>query len=333
MILAGDIGGTKTNLALYEYVDGVLIARVEHQFSSQKYSTFFDVIEEFLKLFDSSNLDALCLGVAGPVINGTCKTTNLPWLIDSKELKKELSINTVYLLNDLEATAYGMLYLKEEEFVNLNPDAKELDANRAVIAVGTGLGEAMLYYDGENYHPIASEGGHCDFAPLNALQDDLLLWMRRDYPQHVSVERLVSGVGIYTIYQFLKERGFAPECERMNSLEDGEDKNAMVTECALEEGDPLCLETMRLFVEIYAAEAGNLALKSLSLGGVYIGGGIAPKILPFLTNGDFLSTFVRKGRFEKMLQNIELKIALNPKTALLGAAYFGLDKTLEKQSS
>lgn len=329
MILAGDIGGTKTNLAFYEYENGTLVCKKESQFASAAYEDFLDLLREFMASADAIKIDALCLGIAGPVVDGLCRTTNLPWLIDSKELEKEFDTPNVHLLNDLEATAYGMLYLQEDEFMNLNPHAKVVEANRAVIAAGTGLGEAILFYDGANYHPIGSEGGHCDFAALNPLQDELLVWMRKRHSDHVSVERLVCGDGISTIYEFLKEKNFAAESKSMQTLQEGEDKNAMITQCALKEGDPLALETIRVFVEIYGAEAGNLALKSLCLGGLYIGGGIAPKILPFLLDGTFFKAFISKGRFQERLQNMQIKISLNPKTALLGAAHFSVDKFLK----
>ncbi|WP_368030041.1 glucokinase [Arcobacter sp. s6] len=325
MILAGDIGGTKTNLALYKYENDALEIQSQHQFTSQKYESFSDVIQEFISAYNIQNIEAVCLGIAGPIINGVCKTTNLPWVIDTKELQKVCNTSKVRLLNDLEATAYGMLYLNEDEFVNINPNAKITQANKAVIAAGTGLGEAILFYDGQNYHPIGSEGGHCDFAPLDSLQDELLVWMRKRYPAHVSIERLVSGIGIYTIYEFLKERNYKEESEMMKEISKAEDKNAMVTQGALK-NDSLCLETMKVFVEIYAAEAGNLALKSLSLGGIYIGGGIAPKILPFLTDGNFLKAFASKGRFKETLMNMQIKISLNQNTALLGAVHFAIDK-------
>lgn len=325
MILAGDIGGTKTNLALYTYKDGALEIQVQHQFVSQKYQNFSDVIEEFISSYKIENIEAICLGIAGPIINGVCKTTNLPWTIDSKELQIVCNTSKVKLLNDLEATAYGMLYLNEDEFVDVNPNGKKVDANRAVIAAGTGLGEAILFYNGENYYPIGSEGGHCDFAAQNSLQDELLVWMRKRHPEHVSVERLVSGIGIYTIYEFLKEKNFAKESKIMLELNESDDKNAMVTKCALE-GDTLCTKAIKIFVEIYGAEAGNLALKSLSLGGVYIGGGIAPKILPFLLDGNFLNAFAAKGRFQETLINMQIKISLNQNTALLGSAHFAVDK-------
>lgn len=325
MILAGDIGGTKTNLALYTYKDGALEIQVQHQFVSQKYQNFSDVIEEFISSYKIENIEAVCLGIAGPIINGVCKTTNLPWTIDLKELQIVCNTSKVKLLNDLEATAYGMLYLNEDEFVDVNPNGKKVDANRAVIAAGTGLGEAILFYNGENYYPIGSEGGHCDFAAQNSLQDELLVWMRKRHPEHVSVERLVSGIGIYTIYEFLKEKNFAKESKIMLELNESDDKNAMVTKCALE-GDTLCTKAIKIFVEIYGAEAGNLALKSLSLGGVYIGGGIAPKILPFLLDGNFLNAFAAKGRFQETLINMQIKISLNQNTALLGSAHFAVDK-------
>ena len=283
------------------------------------------MIEEFISSYKIENIEAVCLGIAGPIINGVCKTTNLPWTIDSKELQIVCNTSKVKLLNDLEATAYGILYLNEDEFVDVNPNGKKVDANRAVIAAGTGLGEAILFYNGENYYPIGSEGGHCDFAAQNSLQDELLVWMRKRHPEHVSVERLVSGIGIYTIYEFLKEKNFAKESKIMLELNESDDKNAMVTKCALE-GDTLCTKAIKIFVEIYGAEAGNLALKSLSLGGVYIGGGIAPKILPFLLDGNFLNAFAAKGRFQETLINMQIKISLNQNTALLGSAHFAVDK-------
>ena len=326
MILAGDIGGTKTNLALYKVVDNHLVLNNKEQFASQEYATFSEVIKSFLQQCGISSLDALCLGIAGPIINGNCRTTNLPWEINSLELRELTQTKNVYLLNDLEATAYGMLYLDESDFIELNPYAKQQDGNRAVIAAGTGLGEAMLFYNGTTYHPIGSEGGHTDFAPLTEQQDELLKWLRKRYPEHVSIERILSGPGIYTLYEFLKEQGFAKEPQLMISAQSSADKSAIISECALKHNDALSLETLRLFVEIYGAEAGNLALKSLSLGGVYIGGGIAPKILPLLENGNFMKSFVSKGRFESLLRVMSVKLSINQETALLGAVNFAKDK-------
>jgi glucokinase len=326
MILAGDIGGTKTNLALFEVEDSMLKVRVKQQFSSKDFSSLSDVIMAFKEETLMPKIESACFGIAGPIIDGRCRTTNLPWDISTEDLQKDLAVDKVRLMNDLEATAYGMLYLPEDEFVDLNPTGRQFNGNRAVIAAGTGLGEAMLYYDGMHYHPIGSEGGHSDFAPVTAQQDELLKWMRNRYPGHVSYERILSGPGIYTLYEFLYESGFAPKPVSMMHKPEGKDRSAMVSECALSERDPLCMEALRMFAEIYGAEAGNLALKSMSLGGVYIGGGIAPKILPVLVNNHFMNGFASKGRFEEMLRGMQVKISLNPETALLGAAYYAHDR-------
>lgn len=326
MILAGDIGGTKTNLALFEHQDNTLNIVAQHQFPSREFTTLDEVIRLFKEKSSMPSIDAACFGIAGPVIEGRCRTTNLPWDITTSGLQEHLGIQKVRLLNDLEATAYGMLYLPEDEFVDLNPKGRIMDGNRAVIAAGTGLGEAMLYYDGSAYHPIGSEGGHSDFAPLTPQQDALLKWMRNRYPGHVSFERILSGPGIYTLYEFLVESGFSAQPTSMLNIAEGQDRSAMVSECALKEHNPLCMEALRLFAEIYGAEAGNMALKTMSLGGVYIGGGIAPKILPILTNNHFMNGFLSKGRFNEMLQAMQVKVSLNSETALLGAAHFALDR-------
>ncbi|WP_421715850.1 glucokinase [Arcobacter arenosus] len=326
MILAGDIGGTKTNLALFELVDGKLETIVQEQFASKNYEKFMDLIIAFKEKNAIEQIEALCLGIAGPIIDERCRTTNLPWDIKASELKQEFGITSVKLLNDLESTAYGMLYLEEEEFISLNPTGRKKKGNIAVIAAGTGLGEAILYFDGKGYNPIGTEGGHTDFAPITSQQDELLTWLRRRYPGHVSYERIVSGIGIYTLYEFLVETNFAPQPQAMLNLEDDVDKSAMVSRCALEQNDPLCLEALRIFAEIYAAEAGNLALKSMSLGGVYIGGGIAPKILPIIKSEYFLNAFFSKGRFEDLLRMMELKVSLNQETALIGSARYAFDK-------
>jgi len=327
MILAGDIGGTKTHLALFSVVDETVQLQVEHQFASGDFSSLIEVLEAFWNFTPNVSIDAACFGVAGAVIEGQCRTTNLPWEITTSQLQEYLKISDVRLLNDLEATAYGLLTLREEEFVHLNPMGQTRKGNCAVIAAGTGLGEAMLFWDGSRYHPIASEGGHTDFAPSTPQQDALLKWLRHRYGGHVSFERIVSGMGIFTLYEFLAHSGFAPQPSWMMTLSAGVDRSARIAHGALIDNDPLCIETLRLFVEIYGAEAGNLALKTMSVGGVYIGGGIAPKILSaMMGNGVFMNAFVNKGRFEPLLRNMEVKISINPQTALLGAAHFAVDK-------
>ncbi|CAA6822194.1 MAG: Glucokinase (EC [uncultured Sulfurovum sp.] len=326
MILAGDIGGTKTNIGLYTWKEHALELHRKEQFSSRDYNSLEEILTAFNQKVTLSHIDAACFGIAGPVIEESCTTTNLPWRVSTLDLQAYLGLQNVRLLNDLEATAYGMLYLHDNAFIHLNPTAKKTKGNHAVIAAGTGLGEAMLYFNGHTYQPIGTEGGHSDFAPLSPQQDALLQWLRHRYPEHVSYERVLSGSGIYTIYQFLAQSGYAPEPASMLHITDDKDPNAMVSECALKEQDPLCIETLRLFCQIYGAEAGNLALKTMSLGGVYIGGGIAPKILSVLADGHFMKGFLSKGRFNKMLSQMEVKLSLNPETALLGAANYARDK-------
>ena len=321
-ILAGDIGGTKTHLALFEVIDGNFTIVAQHHYASQTFSTFMDILVDFEQYFSDIMIDGACLGIAGPVIDGSCRTTNLPWELHTSQLQDYLKTPKIRLLNDLEATAYGMLYLTDNELVDLNPMAKIFNGNRAVIAAGTGLGEAMLFWDGINYHPVGCEGGHTDFASSTPQQDSLLAWMRHRYGGHVSYERILSGPGIAAVYDFLHESGFA--APSIQTIPEGEDRSAWISKCALEHQDPLSMEALRLFVEIYGAQAGNLALTTMSLGGVYIGGGIAPKILPLLKNEIFMNAFANKGRFEGMLRDMPVKISLNPQTALMGAAHFAV---------
>ncbi len=225
MILAGDIGGTKTNLALFEVEGNKLEVQVQQQFPSKAFSSLNEVIMAFSEQTSMPKIKAACFGIAGPIIDGHCRTTNLPWDISVVDLQKYLHIDKIHLMNDLEATAYGMLYVPEDQFVELNPTGRPFNGNRAVIAAGTGLGEAMLYYDGTHYHPIGSEGGHCDFAPVTVQQDALLKWLRDRYPGHVSYERILSGPGIYTLYEFLSESAFAPEPVSMMDIPEGMDRS------------------------------------------------------------------------------------------------------------
>jgi glucokinase len=328
MILAGDIGGTKTVLALInKNGDGSLNCVYEQTFASGEFETFSHILDLFLA--NHATVDAACIGVAGPVINQRCQTINLPWLLDGEQLKARLGTERVKLLNDLEAMAIGMLYLQEQDFVELNPNAEPQTGNVAVIAAGTGLGEAMLHWDGRQYHPIATEGGHCDFAAQNDQQDRLLAYLRGRYPDHVSWERILSGSGFSHIYDFLVDSGFAPACPAVPALNDpnsyGIDRSAVISRLGINGEDVLCGEVVRLFVELYGAEAGNLALKSFATGGVFIGGGIGPKIRSALESGEFMQAFTAKGRFQGMLSKLSVKLALNPRTPLLGAMHYFAD--------
>jgi glucokinase len=328
MILAGDIGGTKTVLALINQLDdGSLHCVQEQTFASGDFHDFDEILTLFLA--NCATLTAACFGIAGPVINQRCQTTNLPWVLDAELLKVRLGTKRIKLLNDLEAMAIGMLHLQEQDFIELNPNAEAQTGNIAVIAAGTGLGEAMLYWDGQRHHPLATEGGHSDFAPQNAQQDKLLTYLREAFPDHVSCERVLSGIGFSHIYDFLVDAKFGKPCPAVPAAKAannfGIDRSAIISRLGINDEDPICSEVVRLFVELYGAEAGNLALKAFATGGVYIGGGIGPKIRPALETGDFIQAFIAKGRFKPVLEKISVKLALNPKTPLLGAMHFFAD--------
>ncbi len=324
MILAGDIGGTKTVLSILTGdAHGSLTCVQEQTYSSRLFPEFDDILAAFLPA--GVNIKSACFGVAGPVVNQRCQTTNLPWLLDAAMLKIKLGTAKVKLLNDLEAMALGMLYLPESDLIALNPNAETQEGNIAVIAAGTGLGEAILYWDGNKHHPMATEGGHSDFAAQNAQQDQLLAYLRKIYPDHVSCERILSGIGFSHLYDFLCEQGFAPPCPDVPDNNSDIDRNAVISGLGVSGEDRLCAEAVRLFVELYGAEAGNLALKSLAIGGIFIGGGIGPKILPAMQDGNFIQAFKAKGRFLPLLDKIPVKLSLNPRTPLIGAInYFGL---------
>lgn len=324
MILAGDIGGTKTVLSLLTRdAHGSLECLQEQTYPSQQFFTFDTILTDFLPA--DVIITSACFGVAGPVVNQRCQTTNLPWLLDTEELKIKLNTVKVRLLNDLEAMALGMLYLPEHDLIELNPDAEIQTGNIAVIAAGTGLGEAILYWDGNKYYPMATEGGHSDFAAQTAQQDLLLAYLRKLYPDHVSYERVVSGIGFSHLYDFLCEQGVAPPCANVPDMNSDVDRNAVISQLGVAGVDPLCAEVVKLFVELYGAETGNLALKSLATGGIFIGGGIGAKILPALQDGRFMQAFTAKGRFLPLLNKISIKLSLNPRTPLIGAInYFDL---------
>lgn len=324
MILAGDIGGTKTVLSLLtEDGNGSLISVHEQTFPSRSFGEFDEILAAFLPAH--MTLQSACFGVAGPVVNQRCQTTNLPWLLDGALLKKKLKTSKVKLLNDLEAMALGMLHLPDLDLVELNPNAVAQEGNIAVIAAGTGLGEAVLYWDGKKYRPMATEGGHSDFAAQTERQDRLLTFLRKIYPDHVSFERIISGPGFSHLYDFLCDQGFAPPCPDVPDMNSGEDRNAAISRLGISRKAPSCAEAVRLFVELYGAETGNLALKSLATGGVFIGGGIAAKILPAIQTGEFIAAFKAKGRFFKLLDTVSVKVSLNPRTPLIGAInYFNL---------
>ena len=316
MILAGDIGGTHTRLAIFE--GGRKL--IETKFSSRKYSGLEDIVSEFLAKEKKSVVKA-CFGVAGIVRQGKCKATNLPWIIDAHLLEQKLAIPSVSLVNDLTANAYGIKELKEEELLLIHEGDLTQKGNQALMSVGTGLGEAGLFWDGQSHHPFASEGGHVDFAPRDELEVELLIYLQKQF-EHVSYERVLSGPGLFSLYRFLIETGKEKRSSLVEEQITQRDPPFVISEWGLQKKDRACMRALDWFVSLYGAEAGNLALKFLSLGGLYLGGGIAPAIREKLRDGLFLTSFLAKGRFEKILASIPIWIVLNDDTALLGAAAY-----------
>jgi glucokinase len=324
MILAGDIGGTKTVLALYEESGGELRLLRDGTFPSQEHASLDEILGKFLDVGPRPVLKAGCFGVAGAVIEGKCKTTNLPWELDEVPLARVIGAPKAKLLNDLEAAAFGMLFLNQDELCPLNPDASpRRKGNVAVIAAGTGLGEAMLYWDGQKYHPLASEGGHADFAPRTDEEVELFRWLRAKFG-HVSYERILSGPGFHNVFCFLRETGRYPESPALKeALAAGGDTNIAITRLGIAGDDALSAAAIDLFCSIYGAEAGNLALKCVAVGGVFVGGGIAPKLgAMILKKGHFLNGFTDKGRFAPLMKSLEVNVALNPRAPLIGAAHY-----------
>jgi glucokinase len=320
MILAGDIGGTKSNLALYSIQGEELQSVFQQSFPSKDYPALEPLVQEFISGKEAAITKA-CFGIAGPIVNDKVKTPNLPWVIDARAIARCLKLDLVLLINDLEAAAYGILKLSAGEFATLNSGLSQEYANRAVIAAGTGLGEAILYWDGSGHRPFASEGGHADFAPRTPLQLELLRHLMARF-DHVSYERVISGPGLFSIYNFLKESERFAEPRWLAEKLRLEDPGAVISEVALAEQAEICVKALDLFTSIYGAEAGNLALKAKAVGGIYVGGGIAPKILAKLSDDTFMRAFADKGRFKDFLSAIPVKVVLNEQAALRGAGYY-----------
>jgi glucokinase len=321
-VLSGDIGGSKTRLAVIA-VDGTrLHMEREQTFASRDYDVFEELLGEFLHGLDIPARAAF--GIAGPVQGRVVQTTNLPWRIDADALQSRFGFDQCILLNDLEATAYGLPVLRTEDILTLHAGAAH-DAgvnsggNAAIIAAGTGLGEAGLFWDGQRYHPFATEGGHASFSPGNDMEIALLRYLQQRH-EHVSWERIVSGPGLVSLHGFLCQHRGVPLPDWLHQEMQQGDAAAAIANAALGERDDLCVETMDWFVRLYGAEAGNLALKVMSRGGIYLGGGIAPKILPCLQSGNFLDAFFSKGRMRPLLEAMPVRVILNDYAALYGPA-------------
>ena len=324
MLIAGDIGGTKTLLALYDAGQGPRRPVAQDEFPSARYEGLESMVEEFLARH-RARARAACLDVAGPVIDGRAQLTNLPWILEERALCSRLGLERATLLNDLRAIAHAVPHLQADELHTIKPGRAQPQGAKAVIAPGTGLGEAFLVWGGNEYIACPSEGGHVDFAPGDELQTELLRYLRARHAR-VGYERVCSGMGLPNIYDFLRASGRATESPALAAkLAQAADRTPLIVEAALREpgGDALCAQTLRSFVSILGAEAGNLALKVLATGGVYVGGGIAPRILPRLEDGVFAQAFVNKGRFAGLLAGIPVHVIV-ARAALLGAAIYGL---------
>lgn len=317
-VLAGDVGGTKTDLALYRVL-GANELHLEREASlpSRDFDDLGSLVRRFLDE-GGEKPQAAAFGIAGPVLDGEVRVTNLPWHVSTRALARELGVAQLRLLNDLEATAYGALFLGPDELHVLNPGIRR-PGHRAVIAAGTGLGQALLLWDGQRFRPSATEGGHAAFAPRNEREMALLRFLLERF-EHVSWERIVSGLGLVHIFEYLDQVEGLPVSTAVRDRLAREDPGSVVGEAGLSGDCEACVQAVDLFVSLYGAQAGNLALTILSVGGVYIGGGIVTKLLPKVTAGGFLEAFCDVGRFRSLLADMPVEVVLNPKAALLGAA-------------
>ncbi|WP_051209765.1 glucokinase [Gelidibacter mesophilus] len=320
IVLAADIGGTKTNLALFKISDGHLELLREQSFETKKYDLCIDLFNEF-QVESDHKMDAICLGVAGPVIAGVVQGTNFPWKIDSKAISKALNVKSVFVINDLEANAFGLTTLKDDDFETLIA-GKSISGNAAIVSPGTGLGEAGLFWDGHQYRPFASEGGHCSFSPHHSLDVEIYNSIFQKYGD-VSWERLLSGQGIVDIHEFLRAYRSNPMPIWLKERFANEDPAALITKTALDGRDPVCSETLTIFLRFLAIEASQMALKLKATGGIYIGGGIVPKIIKGIDKDVFTTNFVQTGRMATLLRMMSVKVILNEKTPLFGAAMYG----------
>ncbi|MBD2568287.1 glucokinase [Anabaena lutea] len=333
LLLAGDIGGTKTILRLVESSDSLgLKTLYEESYRSGDFPDLVPIVQKFLAAANTSTPEKACFGIAGPVVKNTARLTNLTWFLDTERLAQELGILSISLINDFAAVGYGIFGLTKQDLLTLQVGKHQPEAPMAVIGAGTGLGQGFLIKQGNHYHVFPSEGGHADFAPRTELEFQLLKYLLDKHGiQRASVERVVSGLGITSIYQFLRDRQIATESPEIAQVvrsweqeagksEKTVDPGAVIGSAALAKSDRLSEQTMQLFIEAYGAETGNLALKLLPHGGLYIAGGIAPKILPLMQNGSFMLNFTQKGRMRSILEEIPVHIILNQQVGLIGAA-------------
>lgn len=321
LIIAADVGGTKTNIAVFCVKNQKLQLWVEATYVSTHYQSFNAVLRDFISKSGAEKAQRICIGVAGPVMNAVCKLTNLDWVMSANEIKKEFGFEEVSLINDLEATAYGLHDIDDAFVASLHQGIANEKENMAIIAPGTGLGEAGLYFDGKHLRPFATEGGHTEFSPRSALEIDLLCYLQQK-ESYICWESLLSGSGLCSIYLFLKEVNKYQEPRWLSQRFEQEDPSAVIHHVASIGLSEVCVLAMKLFVELLAREASHLVLKLKATAGLFLGGGIAPKIFNFLDNSKFHSHFIQNQKMENLLKNVPIKVILNSKTALYGAAYF-----------
>jgi len=332
MILAGDVGGTKVHLALYNFAGGQLQAVRDHKFPAAEFACLDDVVRTFLPDEASrKEVVAACFGCPGPVRDGRLKLTNLPWTLDARDLQKSLEIEHIFLINDLEANGYGIPELAADKVYTLHAGDPSAVGHRGLVSAGTGLGECLLIWDAKTrrHLPIPSEGGHCDFAARNPREVALLEYLQRTLNGRVSFERVVSGIGIKNVYAFLRDDQKMDEPAWLKERMEKEDPNAVIGQCAEDGSSEICATALEIFVSAFGAEAGNVALKVLAMGGIYLGGGIAPKILKTMESGAFTKAFLDKGRLSPLLENVPVRVILDDTCALLGAAAFAEARAAE----
>jgi glucokinase len=333
MILAGDVGGTKVHLALYEFASGKLKQLRQHKFPAHEFASLDEVVLRFLTEggTDATKIEAACFGCPGPVRDGRIKLTNLPWSLDVRELRESLQIEHIFLINDLEANGYGINELSPDAIFTLHPGDPASVGNRGLVSAGTGLGVALLIYDPikQRHLPIPSEGGHVDFAPRNDKEIALLHYLQKTLGGRASFERVVAGIGIKNVYGFLRDDQGMEEPAWLKERMEKEDPNSVIGHCAEDGSSPLCVETMSMFASAYGAMAGNVALTVLAMGGIYLGGGIAPKTLKTLQNGEFVKAFLDKGRMDNILKSVPVRVILDDTCALLGTAAYAEARAAE----
>ncbi len=323
-ILAADVGGTKTNIAQFVSQNGKMVLQLEETYTTNHHNSLTEIILDFIKKNNFEKPDRISIGAAGPVVNGTCHTTNIKFKIDVTELRRDLQIDKVYLINDLEATAFGMTEMDDEFMVTMRNGNPSIGGHIAILAPGTGLGEACLFWDGKYLRPMPSEGGHSEFAPRTDVEFELVKFLQKTYGEIIVWERLVSGPAIYKIYEFLRDvKGYEEQAWLTQKLAEAKDKSAVISETAMSGLCTTCVLAMEMLVDFMARRANNMVLNYKATGGLILAGGIPPRIYNFINKDKIEESFLKCDEMEPLLAGITIYLNLNSKTALYGAAYYG----------